>query len=74
MSTQVLPTANTWYVNPTGKLIKVRMLSYTQGKLMAVLIEYLEGTSQCVSVEDWNKLDLNKHTWMPSSDLMSWQQ
>jgi len=74
MSSHVSPSANTWYVNPTGKLIKVRMLSFTEGKLTAILVEYLEGTSHVVTIEDWYKLDLTKHTWMPENDLMSWQQ
>ncbi len=74
MSVRITPTANTWYVNPTGKLIKVRMLCYEAGELNAVLIEYLEGNSQCLSLEDWNKLDLNKHAWMPESDRLSWNQ
>lgn len=64
MTTQK-PIVNAWYVNQTGKLVKVRMLDYEKGKLAKVLIEYLEGNTILVAIDDWNKLDLHIHAWMP---------
>ncbi|NOX42867.1 MAG: hypothetical protein GXP19_03915 [Gammaproteobacteria bacterium] len=64
MTTQK-PIVNAWYVNQTGKLVKVRMLDYEAGNLAKVLIEYLEGNTILVGINDWNKLDLHIHAWMP---------
>ena len=64
MTTQK-PIVNAWYVNQTGKLVKVRMLDYEAGKLAKVLIEYLEGNTILIGIADWNKLDLHIHAWMP---------
>lgn len=61
MTIQQTPRIGTWYVNMTGKLMKVRMLLYFHGVLSAVAIEYLDGHNALIQVDDWNCLDLSQH-------------
>lgn len=55
------PTIGAWYVNATGKLMKVKMMVYQQGKPSAVMIEYLDGSRQVIGIGEWTCLELNKH-------------
>ena len=55
------PTIGAWYVNATGKLMKVRMMLYEQGKATGVMIEYLDGARQIVGMGEWSCLELNQH-------------
>ena len=66
MAANQFPKPNTWYVNHTGKLIKARMVCYSKGEPNSLLIEYLEGSVHIVSIEDWYKLDLSIHSWLPT--------
>jgi len=59
---------NAWYVNKTGKLMKLRLMCYEAGQLEKVLLEYLEGTTTVISIEAWNKLDLDIHKWAPGAE------
>ena len=54
------PIVGTWFVNQTGKLLKVRMLIFSDKKLQRVLVQYLDGTTHSVKVDDWFCLKLNK--------------
>ncbi|MBN4080237.1 hypothetical protein JYT31_01095 [Beggiatoa alba] len=60
MFTSYTPAVGEWYVKNTGKLIKVRMLSYFEEKIERVVIEFLDGTIQKLSFNEWCTLDLNK--------------
>lgn len=60
MFTMQSPVVGTWYVNQTGKLIKVRMLLYVRDGLQNVMVEYLDGSLALVSADDWYCLKLNK--------------
>lgn len=66
MAVNTSPLPNHWYMNQSGKLIKVRLLSYTDGELTGVLLEFLEGATMRVSAEEWYKLDLTNHAWTAS--------
>ena len=59
MAIQYEPRAGAWYVNKTGKLMKVRMLLYSSKQLRKVLIEFLDGMRITVDVDAWNYLDLD---------------
>ena len=52
------PKPNYWYINRIGKLIKVRMVLHGVEGIETVLIQYAEGTMHCISIDDWNCLDL----------------
>lgn len=71
MPTNMTPVPNTWYVNKTGKLVKVKMLAYSQHEVSRIMIEYLEGTTQLVDIADWSKLDLERHAWVPGGEKIS---
>lgn len=53
------PIVGSWYLNQTGKLIKVRMLMFTEQCLSKVMIEYLDSSVKIVDIDAWNFLDLN---------------
>lgn len=53
------PAVGSWYLNQNGKLMKVKMLVYRAGQVSRVLLEYLDGTRQCVEIDAWCFLDLN---------------
>jgi hypothetical protein len=53
------PIVGSWYLNQTGKLMKVRMLMFTEQRLAKVMIEYLDSSVKIVDIEAWNFLDLN---------------
>jgi hypothetical protein len=53
------PIVGSWYLNQTGKLMKVRMLMFTGQRLAKVMIEYLDSSVNIVDIEAWNFLDLN---------------
>ena len=60
MFTSYAPVVGEWYVKSTGKLIKVKMLSYLEEKIERVIIEYLDGSIQILAFNEWLTLDLNK--------------
>jgi len=53
------PVVGSWYLNQTGKLMKVRMLLLSDRLLTRVMIEYLDGSVHIVNIDAWNFLDLN---------------
>ena len=53
------PIVGSWYLNQTGKLMKVRMLMFTERCLTKVMIEYLDSSVKIVDIDAWNFLDLN---------------
>lgn len=55
------PIVGSWYLNQTGKLMKVRMLMFAQQSLSKVMIEYLDNSIMIVDIDAWNFLDLNMH-------------
>lgn len=52
------PKPGYWYINRTGKLMKVKMVMLGQSGPEAVLIQYVEGSTLTISMNDWNSLDL----------------
>jgi hypothetical protein len=66
MSMMQRPIVGTWYVNPTGMMFRVRLLGYSLTGPTDVVIEYVEGTTQVVSIQDWQSLDISVHTRVPA--------
>ena len=58
-STQRTPIAGSWYINKTGQLFKVKLIGYTGSDVKSITLEYLNGLSKKISVEDWNYLELS---------------
>ena len=59
MAQQHAPKAGSWYVNKSGKLMKVKMLLYANDRISRVLIEFLDGMRVTVDVNAWCYLDLD---------------
>lgn len=59
------PIVGTWYVNQTGMMLKVRMLGFAGKQVSSVVIEYLEGNTQVVTLHDWQSMELSVHAWIP---------
>jgi hypothetical protein len=55
------PVPDSWYVNESGKLVKVRLLLYREGELNAVIIENLESRRNIIKLEDWYELHLSRY-------------
>ena len=55
------PVPDAWYVNKTGKVLKVRLLLYREGRLNAVIIENLEGQRNIIKLENWYELHLSRY-------------
>ena len=52
------PKPGYWYINRTGKLMKVKMVIHGAEGVSTVLIQYVEGATQTISIDDWRCLDL----------------
>lgn len=52
------PLPGYWYINRTGKLMKVKMVMLGHEGIESILLEYIEGATQTISIEDWQCLDL----------------
>jgi hypothetical protein len=52
------PRPGYWYINRTGKLMKVRMVMYGIHGAESVLLQYVEGSIHTISMLDWQCLDL----------------
>lgn len=52
------PKPGYWYINRTGKLMKVKMVMHGLESIESVLIQYVEGTTHSISIDDWQCLDL----------------
>ena len=52
------PKPGYWYINRTGKLMKVKMVLLGNMGPEAVLIQYVEGSTMIISMTDWHCLDL----------------
>jgi hypothetical protein len=55
------PVPDSWYVNETGKVVKVRLLLYREGHLNAVIVENLEGRHNSIKLENWYELHLSRY-------------
>ncbi len=60
------PVVGTWYVSRSGKLVLVKMLSYVGKRPQRVMIELQDGITRMVRLDDWSKLDLQIHAWVPA--------
>lgn len=53
------PEVGSWFVNRTGKLMKVKLIMYRHEIIQKVMIEFLEGEVKIVGIDDWYFLELN---------------
>jgi hypothetical protein len=55
------PLPDSWYVDETGKVLKVKLLLYSESHLDAVIVETLEGKHQSIRLEKWYELHLSRY-------------
>ena len=55
------PVPDSWYVNESGKVLKVRFLVYRDGGLTAVIVESLEGRRKSIKLECWYEMHLTRY-------------
>lgn len=55
------PIINNWYTNLTGQLFKVRMVAFSSEGMRSLIIEYIDGSKQIISRQEWDCLKLMKH-------------
>lgn len=56
MNTTQEPVAGNWYVNKTGKLFKVKLVSLTRRVVEKIMLEYLDGSITIITNKDWQEL------------------
>jgi hypothetical protein len=61
------PVPDSWYVNESGKVVKVRLLLYRAGRLDSVITEDLDGCSATVKLDEWYELHLSRYYYAPKS-------
>ncbi len=59
MAVQQTPAVNNWYVNKTGKPMKVRLVMVGDQGPEKILLEYLDHSRTAIDIEAWNCLDLD---------------
>lgn len=65
MIARELPQAGCYYINLTGQLIKVKALLYTGEHLTRLALEYLDGKTVFISIQEWDWLDFVSYSeWL----------
>lgn len=64
------PRPGYWYINRTGKLMKVKMVVHGVKGIASVLIQYVEGTTHSISIDDWHCLDLVVPRYEPGDVIL----
>jgi len=70
MFTKQQPVVGAWYVNRTGKLMKVKLMAWTKQQPVSVLIEYLDGNRQVVEMDAWYSLELSRNLQQAARSLL----
>jgi len=52
------PIVNNWYTNLTGRLMKVRLITYDSDMISSVVVEYITKETQIINSVDWDSLTL----------------
>lgn len=55
------PIVNTWYTNLTGQLFKIKLVVHGRQGVTTVVIQYLDGTKNVITREEWECLRLIQH-------------
>ena len=61
MKVKQQPVVGAWYVNSNCQVLRVWAMVFDHGKPRKVVLSYLSGVRQTVSVADWYKLDLRRY-------------
>jgi len=61
MALNIEPEVGNWYMNMTGRLIKVWAIAYSGNVIARVVIEFLNAEKRIINIHDWNQLDLEIH-------------
>ncbi|HFQ13711.1 MAG TPA: hypothetical protein ENK40_02830 [Gammaproteobacteria bacterium] len=64
------PVVGAWYVNRTGKLMKVKLMAWQHQRPVSVLIEYLDGKRQVVDMQAWYMLELSRNLQQAARSLL----
>ena len=64
------PVVGAWYVNRTGKLMKVKMMAYHHDDANSVMIEYLDGNRKVVDINAWYCLELSRNLQQAAKSLL----
>lgn len=59
------PVVGDWYVDHSGMLVKVRLAVYRHEYLSTLLLEYLDGQRQIISIDEWYCLELHRDMVSP---------
>lgn len=62
MATNQIPYPNTWYLDLTGTLFKVRLILFSAQRLHAVMVEQVDGRRAIIGIHTWRELDLTLYS------------
>lgn len=55
------PIIGAWYVNPSCQFVKVWAIVYVYGRPKKVVLSYLSGIQEVVSLNGWYDLELERY-------------
>ncbi len=55
------PDPGVWYANHVGQLLQVRTVLYVEKTARRVLLDYINGRRESVSIDGWFGLNLTLH-------------
>lgn len=61
------PVPDSWYVNENGKVVKVCLLMYREGRLDTILTNDLDGDSEIIKLDAWYELHLSRYCYASKS-------
>lgn len=54
------PVVGSWYNDRDGDLVRVRLAGYRHEELKTLLLEYMDGQRELVSLDTWYKMELHR--------------
>lgn len=60
MSLTEEPVVGNWYTNQGGELLRLRLAVYRHEYLSALLLEYLDGRREIISIGSWYSMELHR--------------
>lgn len=54
------PVVGSWYSDRDGDLVRVRLAGYWHEELKTLLLEYLDGQLEIVTLDTWYKMELHR--------------
>ena len=64
-----LPQPGTWYANPMGQLLQVRIVLHAAMQPQRVVLEFINGRRESLNMTEWSQLALTVYS--QGSDMLT---